>query len=62
MFIYLVYRERQLTFLFFFLAVLSSMQDLSSLTRDQTRAPTVEVWKTNHKTTKEFPGKAVERY
>ena len=46
---------------YFFLAMLSGMQNLSSPTRDQTHAPAVEVWNPNHKTTKEFPGKAVEK-
>ena len=33
---------------FFFWTMLCSMQDLSSLTRDQTQAPAVEAWSRNH--------------
>ena len=32
-----------------------SMRDVSSLTRDQTHAPAVEVWSPNHWTTREVP-------
>ena len=32
-----------------------SMEDLSSPTRDQTRAPAVEAWSPNHWTAREFP-------
>ena len=42
-------------FCFLLLAVPSGMQDLSSLTRDQTLAPTVEVWSPNHWTEQEIP-------
>ena len=41
--------------LFFPLAMLSGLQDPSSLTRDQTWAPVVEAWSPNHRTTREFP-------
>ena len=42
--------------LFFFLATLHGMQDLSSLTRDWTVSPSVEVQSPNHWTAREFPG------
>ena len=35
--------------------MLHSLQHLSSLTRDQTWAPAVEVWSPNHRTTREVP-------
>ena len=38
-----------------FLAALRGMQDLSSLTRDRTCAPAVEVQSLNHWTTREVP-------
>ena len=42
---------------FFFLAVVCSMWDLSSLTRHQTHAmpPALEEWCFNHQTTREIP-------
>ena len=40
---------------FSFLAVQHSMQDRSPLTRDQTHAPTVEVWCLNHWIAREVP-------
>ena len=40
---------------FFFLAILCCQQDLSSLTREQTRAPAVEAGHLNHWTTREVP-------
>ena len=43
-------------FIYFYLAALSGMWDLSSPTRDQTVAHlTLEVWSTNHWTTREVP-------
>ena len=39
----------------FFLAVVSGMQYLSSLTRDQPMPPAVEVWSADHWTTREVP-------
>ena len=39
----------------FFLAMLCSMKDLSSLTRDQTHAPCSESRSLNHYTTREVP-------
>ena len=38
----------------FFLATLHGLQDLSSLTKDQTCAPAVEVHSPNHWTAREF--------
>ena len=42
-------------FLFFNLATPHGLWDLSSPTRDQTRAPAVKVLSPNHWTTREFP-------
>ena len=48
---------------FFFLAVPCSMQNLSSLIRDQTHVlPTVEAWSPNHWTTRGFPLNCLLRY
>ena len=40
---------------FYFLAIVSSMWDLCSLTRDQTCVPALEVWSLNHWITREVP-------
>ena len=44
-----------LSLFFFFLVVLHSMQDLSSLTKDETCAPAVETQSLNHGTAREVP-------
>ena len=43
----------------FFWATLCSLQDLSSPTRDSTRAVAVKAWNPNHWTTREFPTQTV---
>ena len=45
-----------LIFNFYILVTLCGLQDLSSLTRDQTQAPAVKAPSPNHWTTREFPG------
>ena len=46
---------KEILSLFFFFGVLHSMQDLSSLTKDQTCAPAVETQSLNHGTAREVP-------
>ena len=45
----------RVVFFFFLLAILCSLQDLSSLTRDRTWAMAVKAPSPNHWTTREFP-------
>ena len=40
--------SNNLVVLFFFLATPHGMWDLKPLTRDQTHAPTMEIWNLNH--------------
>ena len=47
---------------FFFFGLLCGMRDLSSLIRDQTCAPEVEMQSPNHWTAREFPRIIFEEY